>query len=124
MTHSPDPCRQCGACCDHPEPWSIVELTLEDMARIPPGMTVSSFGSWRKMARTGNRCVALTGTVGVDARCSIYDIRPQICREYDPAARIGECNMCRAGHGLHMLCRAHAEGLQDGTPASNQPAPE
>lgn len=55
-------CMTCGACCDHPEPWSIVELTLGDLERVPPDMTVHSYGNRLKMARAGNRCVALSGS--------------------------------------------------------------
>jgi Fe-S-cluster containining protein len=100
MTTPANPCDACGACCDHPEPWSTIDLTLEDLARVPAEMTVPSWGDWRKMARVGNRCVALVGTIGVDARCSIYEDRPQICRDYDPVLRVTDCNMCRAPHGL------------------------
>lgn len=97
---SANPCKACGACCDHPEPWSIVDLDLEDLDRVPLEMTVPSWGQRVKMARVGNRCVALIGTVGVDARCSIYSNRPNVCRNYDPAARRKECNDCRAPHSL------------------------
>jgi Fe-S-cluster containining protein len=97
-------CATCSACCDHPEPWSQIDLTLEDVNRIPAHYHIpSGFGNIRKMARTGNRCIALVGTIGVDARCSIYDIRPKVCREYDPAARTAECNQCRRPHGLADL---------------------
>ena len=104
---SPDnPCHACGACCDHPEPWSTIDLDAADVASIPVEMTVHSWGQRVKMARNGNRCVALIGTVGIDARCSIYEIRPTICRSYDPAVRAQECNMCRAPHNLPPLTSA------------------
>lgn len=73
-------------------------------------MTTQS-GEWviRKIRKVGGRCVALTGTIGVDARCSIYDIRPQVCRDHDPASRIPECNMCRSLHGLAPI--SHHVGI-------------
>ncbi len=86
-------------------------------------MTVHSWGQRVKMARVANRCVALVGTVGVDARCSIYDNRPQVCRDYDPATRTAECNDCRAPHGLppiqHNAERTGGKsGGMNGSPSS------
>jgi Fe-S-cluster containining protein len=82
----------------------MIRLTLADMQRIPAEMQEpSGFGNVLKMRKIGNRCVALTGTIGVDARCSIYEIRPTVCREYDQSTRVAECNMCRAPHGLPDL---------------------
>lgn len=99
-----NPCLTCSACCDHPEPWATIDLTLEDLARVPAEMTVpSGFGNILKMRKIGNRCVALVGTVGVDARCSIYENRPTICRDYDAGKRVVECNACRTPHGLAPL---------------------
>lgn len=99
-TTDADPCRACGACCDFPEPWSVVDLTMADTVRIPAAMTTHSWGNRVKMRREGNRCVALVGTIGLDARCSIYDIRPEVCRDYDPDARTKDCEVCRNQHGL------------------------
>ncbi|MFU8893995.1 MAG: YkgJ family cysteine cluster protein, partial [Luteolibacter sp.] len=86
-------CQTCSACCDHPEPWATIRLSLDDMHRIPADLqTPTGEGAVQKLRKIGNRCIALIGTVGIDARCGIYDIRPAICREFDPATRVSECN--------------------------------
>jgi len=66
-------------------------------------MMVPSYGRRMKMAKFGNRCVALVGIIGSTARCSIYDNRPTCCRNYDASQRVPECNDCRLAHGLTPL---------------------
>lgn len=103
-------CETCSACCDHPEPWATIHVTATELAKIPAEFveTVEGTVAFRrvtehKMRKVGNRCAALVGTVGVDARCGIYVDRPTVCRQFNPATRVGDCNMCRAPHGLTPL---------------------
>jgi Fe-S-cluster containining protein len=53
------------------------------------------------------RCAALSGRVGVDARCGIYEWRPAPCREFGMLAPLGRgdaaCARARARHGLAPL---------------------
>jgi Fe-S-cluster containining protein len=56
------------------------------------------------------RCVALAGSVGMAAHCSIYLARPGPCRELGAAWEHGEpspqCDRARALHGLPTLTPA------------------
>lgn len=52
-------------------------------------------------------CIALQGTVGVAASCSIYTQRPSVCRELAPswafAAISPQCDKARIAHGMAPL---------------------
>ena len=47
------------------------------------------------------RCAALTGTIGQQAACGIYEWRPSPCREF--AAGSEACNRARLRHGMQAL---------------------
>lgn len=47
------------------------------------------------------RCAALTGTIGQQAACGIYEWRPSPCREF--AAGSEACNKARLRHGMQAL---------------------
>lgn len=53
------------------------------------------------------RCTALSGTLGKDALCSIYENRPSACRKFEASYEYGEkkprCDEARAIHGLPPL---------------------
>lgn len=63
--------------------------------RIPPELVAAGESG---MLCVGVRCAALAGEVGVSASCTIYDVRPDVCR----TCQIGdhECQTARAAHGL------------------------
>lgn len=69
------------------------------------------------------RCVALTGTIGEQVACSIYELRPSPCREYVPSFENGErnlrCDEARLRHGLQAL---RPEDWQWGTNEPGKPA--
>lgn len=46
----------------------------------------------------GERCAALEGKIGVATRCTIYEVRPEVCRECQPNDH--ECLTARAAHGI------------------------
>ena len=50
---------------------------------------------------TEPRCVALTGEIGKQVSCSIYDQRPSPCREFD--IEHAACNRARQRCGLAPL---------------------
>lgn len=50
------------------------------------------------MACLGDRCRALTGEVGRWTGCSVYPVRPIVCRDCEPGDP--ECLIARARHGL------------------------
>ncbi len=87
-------CTACGACCSYDAGWPRFTLEDEaDIARIPPEL-VSLSG----MRCEGDRCCALVGKVGVATSCSIYALRPDVCR----ACQLGDeaCTMARLRYGF------------------------
>ncbi|HET8942428.1 MAG TPA: YkgJ family cysteine cluster protein [Rudaea sp.] len=108
MTH---PCLRCGACCAYFRVafhWSEAESFLGGV--VPAELTVKLDPhrvAMRDTNRIQPRCVALSGTVGKDASCSIYAQRPSVCRELIPAWERGaaspQCDRARQAHGLRPL---------------------
>jgi Fe-S-cluster containining protein len=89
-------CRNCGACCAYSRDWP--RLTLEDdeaIARIPAELLDDEAG---RMRCNGDRCSALVGEVGVLTTCSIYEVRPDVCRACQPGD--DACTIARRHHGL------------------------
>jgi Fe-S-cluster containining protein len=88
--------------------WSEAEPSLG--GAVPPALTeqidahrLAMRGTWASRPL----CAALHGTVGQDARCSIYEQRPSVCREVLPSWESGaasaQCDKARAAHGLPPL---------------------
>ncbi len=102
QSESDGPCQSCGACCSYSEAWPRFTTDHDDdLARIPPELIDASEGGMRC---EGVRCAALTGEVGVLTACSIYAIRPDVCRAC--VAGDDACQMARARHGLPALTGA------------------
>jgi len=93
------PCQSCGACCSYSENWP--RFTTEDDAALDliPQKFVNDRLSG--MRCDGNRCSALSGRVGEATSCSIYTMRPEVCRTCMPGDP--ECTMARKRHGLPAL---------------------
>lgn len=101
-------CQTCGACCAsfrvdfHP-----VELAGGRFAwgqGVPVEMTVSVTPNIVRLCGTdaaSPRCVALAGTVGQAVACTIYDVRPSPCREFDTGHTA--CARARQRFGLPPL---------------------
>ena len=97
-----DPCSDCGACCAYDADWP--RFTLEDdaaIARIPAAL-VNARGAG--MRCTGNRCAALLGEIGGTTACTIYDLRPAVCRDCQPGD--DACIIARLHFGLPSLDQA------------------
>jgi Fe-S-cluster containining protein len=93
------PCNTCGACCSHSAEWP--RFTCEDDAaldRLPQDLVNASLSGMRCI---GARCSALVGTVGIATSCSIYAIRPDVCRECQPGD--DACAIARAARGLPLI---------------------
>jgi Fe-S-cluster containining protein len=89
-------CQSCGACCSYSRDWP--RLTLEDddaIARIPAALLDDDTG---RMRCEGDRCQALVGTVGRATSCSIYAVRPEVCRACLPGD--DACLIARRHFGL------------------------
>lgn len=92
-----DPCRACGACCSYAADWPRFTLETDAaIARIP-----ASLVGTRGMRCIGDRCMALEGEVGRATSCTIYDVRPEVCRACLPGDEA--CAMARRHFGLAAL---------------------
>ncbi len=94
-----NPCQPCGACCGYSANWP--RFTIEDDAALDliPAHLVNDRLSG--MRCDGDRCSALTGSIGTHTACSIYAVRPEVCRTCQPGDP--ECTMARRRHGLASL---------------------
>ena len=108
MTH---PCLSCGACCAayrvsfH---WSEADPELG--GAVPVELTETLGAHQRCMRGTWSdqpHCIALAGTVGEAAHCTIYASRPSPCRELRMSWEDGtpnpQCDRARARYGLAPL---------------------
>ena len=93
------PCQACGACCAYSANWP--RFTTEDDAALD--LIPEKFVNERLsgMRCDGDRCSALSGKVGVATSCTIYAVRPEVCRTCMPGD--AECAMARRRHGLPVL---------------------
>jgi Fe-S-cluster containining protein len=104
VSETPD-CQSCGACCWGDAMWIHLvagddDRLGEDRVRRLTVLTQHGRGYFaRSMVMAGGRCVAYTGDLG-DGRsgCSIYDVRPDICRTF--AAGSGDCHAARRRRGI------------------------
>jgi uncharacterized protein len=94
-----NPCQACGACCSYSRNWP--RFTTEDDAALDliPQQFVNERLSG--MRCDGDRCSALSGRIGVATACTIYAMRPEVCRTCMPGDI--ECAMARRRHGLPVL---------------------
>lgn len=101
MNDDPPPfdCQSCGACCHYSADWP--RFTLEDDAEIALIPTALQTANGSGMACANDRCLALTGEVGKHTACSIYAIRPIVCREC--VAGDEACLMARERHGMSLV---------------------
>lgn len=110
MNPVPVSCHGCGACCASFRVDFAREELDEEGGCVPAGLAVELTGTLCRMRGTDHarpRCAALVGTVGVNARCGIYEWRPSPCREFGQLAPLGHpdeaCTRARARHGLPPL---------------------
>src|SRR6516162_9680335 len=89
-------CRACGACCSFSPDWPRFSTESDaELDRIPAFLVDDNHS---RMRCEGNRCTALTGEVGMSTSCSIYALRPQVCRVCLPGDEA--CQEARSLFGL------------------------
>jgi Fe-S-cluster containining protein len=89
-------CQACGACCAYSAEWPRFSLESEAaLALIPAGCVDDAAG---RMRSEGDRCTALAGEVGRATACTVYAVRPLVCRDCEPGDP--ECLLARARYGL------------------------
>ena len=114
MSESVHPCLSCGACCAHFRVafyWR--EAEVDGIWKVPIKLTVDLDSTYRCMKGTEvkhqNKCIALTGRIGRDAHCTIYQNRPTPCRNFMASYEDGKhhprCDEARKSHGLRPLRR-------------------
>ena len=101
-------CQTCGACCCNPDEnraegfVDYVEVRRrEPLARdraLARRLTVINSAGQRHMKLKGDRCAALTGTLGRSVSCTIYELRPQGCRRVEAGGR--RCLQYRKERGI------------------------
>ncbi len=92
-------CQSCGACCAYSENWPRFSIEDDDaLARIPSEL-VNARGSC--MRCDNDRCAALAGKIGEAVSCTIYAVRPDVCRTCMPGD--AECAIARRKHRLPVL---------------------
>jgi Fe-S-cluster containining protein len=97
-------CTSCGACCaSFRVDFSVHELD-EMGGSVPSGLADVLNASLCRMRGTDHvpgRCAALTGQIGTQVACGIYEWRPAPCREF--AEGDDACHKARARHRLPAL---------------------
>lgn len=92
-------CQACGACCSYSADWPRFSMESDETLALIPEKFVSADLSG--MRCDGQRCMALSGEIGKFVACTIYDVRPEVCRACMPGDP--ECLMAREEHGLPVV---------------------
>ena len=113
-----NPCLNCGGCCSHFRV-SFYHGEIEGMPLgvVPAHLTEKLTESRACMQGTSQknpRCIALSGTPGVQTSCTIYAQRPTPCREFMAWDEHGmpnvDCQRLRANLGLALLVTKSPHG--------------
>ena len=100
-------CEACGACCAYSADWPRFALeTQAEFEAIPADYVDDARGTMRC---AGNRCSALAGEVGVTTACTIYAVRPEVCRACLPGD--ASCTLARRRFGLAAVTPAELARL-------------
>ena len=112
-----NPCELCGACCAYFHVsfyWG--ETDVEQGGTVPIELTEITAPHLRGMLGTVKkpvRCIALSGEVGQETACQIYEHRPSPCSDFGlcwadnkvqfSPGQLERCNEARAFHNLASL---------------------
>ena len=103
-------CQSCGACCCNTDEnraeryIDYVQVTARSPLSRQPALlrklTVLNAKGERHMRLEGKdqRCVALSGDLGVRVSCTIYQLRPASCHRVQPGSK--ECRRDRRERGI------------------------
>jgi Fe-S-cluster containining protein len=97
-------CTSCGVCCASFRVDFSVTERMDQGGQVPDGLTVDVTAQTCRMRGTDHqpvRCAALTGKLGLQVTCAIYEWRPSPCREFSEASEA--CERVRYRHGLAAL---------------------
>ena len=104
-------CLSCGACCAaFRVDFHCSDLDSAKHPGVPVALTVPLTATLVRLRGTDAappRCVALEGEIGEQVSCSIYERRPDPCRDFAPYAPLGigddACDRARRRYGLPPL---------------------
>ena len=97
-------CQRCGACCASFRVDFSVQETQSEGGRVPDGLWVPVTDHISRMRGTDHgrpRCAALSGRIGEQVGCGIYEWRPNPCHEFEEGS--DACAQARRRHGLAPL---------------------
>lgn len=77
-------CQTCGACC---RGLGVDVSPIHDKG-VPERMVKDDRLMGPQMRVKNGVCVAMCGQIGVKSRCSIYERRPQVCRDFEPGSSL------------------------------------
>src|SRR5215471_1709213 len=86
-----NPCQSCGACCAYSANWPRFSTEDDEALALIPEQFVNAKLSG--MRCEGERCSALSGEIGIRTACTVYAVRPEVCRTCLPGDP--ECTMAR-----------------------------
>ncbi len=102
-------CQSCGACCAYSDTWPRFSLESDaEIAAIPEALIAANLGGMRCQ---DNRCLALAGEIGKWTGCSVYEVRPQVCRS------------CMPGDDACVIARRHFRLYEMPRPTPISPDP-
>ena len=105
------PCVTCGACCNYFKV-QFSHYECEDSSYFVPSELTYPVVNSDKLVMQGTykkdpRCIALSGEVGKEVRCTIYERRPSCCRDFTASYEEGEknhrCDQARVAKGMEPL---------------------
>ena len=104
------PCLSCGACCAFFRVSFHWSETLNESYGVPDALTEKISPHSLAMIGTNQkiiRCQSLSGFIGEEVKCKIYENRPSPCRSFSASFENGEvderCDRARTGNGLSPL---------------------
>lgn len=111
MAEALSACQRCGACCaSYRITLPRCELDSVPGGHVPTALTEAytpTTACMREHPDMPGRCIALTGTIGIEVACSIYPNRPSACSDFSPLAALGmgdeACDEARRRLGLKPL---------------------
>lgn len=117
-----NPCLSCGACCAHFRVsfyWAECDDATE--GGVPVHLT-KKLNDFRRvfLGTEGphSRCIALSGEIGQNVTCAIYERRASVCHDFHASWRDGEpnprCDQARAAWGLPPLAPTSWEARDHG----------